>query len=511
MKLIHLYIENFGGLHRYELDFSDGLTVIQEENGFGKTTLAEFIRAMFYGFPRKAKTLEKSRRQKYTPWQGGKFGGNLTFRLDGRDYRIERTFGATPKGDHFQVIDLAANRKTDRFTEEIGLEIFGLDSDSFERSTYMPQYREGGPLTTDSIRAKLGDLVEDTGDVGNFEKALNVLKTKRSSYIPYRGNGGLVAEAASRITGLQNQLDAMAEAEQEQKTCREEIARLEESYGHQQEELKKIRSSITLASQMAALEAVHQQARSLEQRKAQLEGRLAVVTASYPGGFPADEELEGALKTADRRAVLEAQQVTGPEDLAAVRFEEENRERFRDAVPTDQELEICRRELEHYGILKAELENLQSSESAQDEKLKELFESGALDEERLEKLDADRRELEKLRGLLEALAAPTEENFVEPERRSAAPMAVLAALGLIGLVAGIVLLAMGKYLAGGGVLVVGLVGLTGAGVVGMEAMMAKELARQRQAQAIADNQMQYNRKRGALEEQKPIRFMQSSA
>ena len=501
MKLIHLYIENFGGLHRYELDFSDGLTVIQEENGFGKTTLAEFIRAMFYGFPRKAKTLEKSRRQKYTPWQGGKFGGNLTFRLDGRDYRIERTFGATPKGDHFQVIDLAANRKTDRFTEEIGLEIFGLDSDSFERSTYMPQYREGGPLTTDSIRAKLGDLVEDTGDVGNFEKALNVLKTKRSSYIPYRGNGGLVAEAASRITGLQNQLDAMAEAEQEQKICREEIARLEESYGHQQEELKKIRSSITLASQMAALEAVHQQARGLEQRKAQLEGRLAVVTASYPGGFPADEELEGALKTADRRAVLEAQQVTGPEDLAAVRFEEENRERFRDAVPTDQELEICRRELEHYGILKAELENLQSSESAQDEKLKELFESGALDEERLEKLDADRRELEKLRGLLEALAAPTEENFVEPERRSAAPMAVLAALGLIGLVAGIVLLAMGKYLAGGGVLVVGLVGLTGAGVVGMKAMMAKELARQRQAQAIADNQMQYNRKRGALEEQ----------
>ena len=87
MKLIHLYIENFGGLHQYELNFSDGLTVIQEENGFGKTTLAEFIRAMFYGFPRKAKTLEKSRRQKYTPWQGGKFGGNLTFQLDGKDYR----------------------------------------------------------------------------------------------------------------------------------------------------------------------------------------------------------------------------------------------------------------------------------------------------------------------------------------------------------------------------------------------------------------------------------------
>ena len=135
MKLISLYIENFGGLHQYSLDFSEGLTVIQEANGFGKTTLAEFIRAMFYGFPRKAKTLDKNRRQKYTPWQGGKFGGNLTFQLDGKTYRIERTFGATPKGDHFQLIDLATNKKSDQFSEEIGLEIFGLDADSFERST----------------------------------------------------------------------------------------------------------------------------------------------------------------------------------------------------------------------------------------------------------------------------------------------------------------------------------------------------------------------------------------
>ena len=75
MKLISLYIENFGGLSQYSLSFEDGLTVIEAENGFGKTTLAEFIRAMFYGFPRKGKTLDKSRRQKYTPWNGRKCGG----------------------------------------------------------------------------------------------------------------------------------------------------------------------------------------------------------------------------------------------------------------------------------------------------------------------------------------------------------------------------------------------------------------------------------------------------
>ena len=33
MKLIELYIENFGGLRRYSLKFQDGMTVIEEPNG----------------------------------------------------------------------------------------------------------------------------------------------------------------------------------------------------------------------------------------------------------------------------------------------------------------------------------------------------------------------------------------------------------------------------------------------------------------------------------------------
>ena len=207
MKLVSLYIENFGGLSRYSLSFSEGVTLVQEPNGFGKTTLAEFIRAMFYGFPRKSKTLDKSKRQKYTPWQGGKFGGNLVFEYEGRTYRIERTFGATPKGDSFNLIDLETNRKSSRFSEEIGLELFRLDGDSFERSTYMPQLRDMSSLTTNTIQAKLGDLVEDTGDVGNFDKAMDALKSKRSSYIPYRGSGGSVAEANARVSELQRELE----------------------------------------------------------------------------------------------------------------------------------------------------------------------------------------------------------------------------------------------------------------------------------------------------------------
>ena len=75
MKLCSLYIEKFGCLSGFELDFEAGITTLNRPNGFGKTTLAEFIRAMFYGFPRKTKNLESDKRRKYTPWDGGKCGG----------------------------------------------------------------------------------------------------------------------------------------------------------------------------------------------------------------------------------------------------------------------------------------------------------------------------------------------------------------------------------------------------------------------------------------------------
>ena len=78
LKLLNCYIDNFGKLHNYSHKFKDGLNIINEQNGFGKTTFATFIKSMFYGLDvgTNVKT-EKSERKKYFPWQGGNYGGNI--------------------------------------------------------------------------------------------------------------------------------------------------------------------------------------------------------------------------------------------------------------------------------------------------------------------------------------------------------------------------------------------------------------------------------------------------
>ena len=153
MKLLACHIDNFGKLCDVTLCFYNGLNVINEANGWGKSTFATFLKVMFYGLDTKktAGAFEKERIM-YRPWQGGAFGGELDFELDGKQYRISRTFGRTEKADEFHLYDLSTNLECYDFSENIGNEIFELDSASFKRSIYIAQ-NDCASAASDSINA----------------------------------------------------------------------------------------------------------------------------------------------------------------------------------------------------------------------------------------------------------------------------------------------------------------------------------------------------------------------
>ena len=89
MKLIRCHIENFGVLSDFDFSFAEGLTTICQSNGFGKSTFAAFIKAMFYGFPRTgARNIVENERKRYDPWQGGKYGGYLEFEVQDVSYAL---------------------------------------------------------------------------------------------------------------------------------------------------------------------------------------------------------------------------------------------------------------------------------------------------------------------------------------------------------------------------------------------------------------------------------------
>lgn len=128
MKLIACHINNFGKLSDLNINFNDGVNVINQPNGWGKSTLAAFLKAMLYGFDTKKEPGAFERERKlYKPWQGGTYGGELDFEADGVEYRLVRTFGLTEKQDDFHLYRLATMVECDDFSPLLGEELFDLD------------------------------------------------------------------------------------------------------------------------------------------------------------------------------------------------------------------------------------------------------------------------------------------------------------------------------------------------------------------------------------------------
>ena len=205
MKLLKCHIENFGKLSNYDYDFHDGFNTIKEDNGFGKTTFASFIKAMFYGLESKKNTKVLIDRKKYEPWQGGKFGGNIEFEIQGKKYKIERFFEKKEADDTFKLYDLSTNLETDDFSQNIGEEIFKLNKEAYERSTFISGQNMETSMN-DSLNAKLGNILENENDINSSEKAINALDEAIKRY-KKTGGRGEINEAILEKTKLEKKLE----------------------------------------------------------------------------------------------------------------------------------------------------------------------------------------------------------------------------------------------------------------------------------------------------------------
>ena len=93
MKLVNCYVSSFGNLKDFPYDFCGTLNTLKQENGWGKSTFAAFIKAMFYGLSDSKRGIDDNERKRFAPWNSTeKFGGNLTFEWKGQRFKIERFF-----------------------------------------------------------------------------------------------------------------------------------------------------------------------------------------------------------------------------------------------------------------------------------------------------------------------------------------------------------------------------------------------------------------------------------
>ena len=303
MKILKIHVDNFGRLSNLDLTLSGGLNAWQEENGFGKTTLATFLAVMFYSFPdeKNRKLPGDSLRERYRPWQGGKYGGNLVFEDQEGTWTIIREFADSPVRDRLDILD-RDGRKTERFGKFPGQEIFGIDGESFLRTIFIRD-NELRASVPDDVSARLGSLLDDMMDMNRYEDAMGRLKRLTDALNPQRSTGSINRDKKTHAE-LSQKLRGKTQAEDNLTRLNARIRELDREAETLREEKRAIDARI--AKHVAYNEALADRKvyEGILAEDLQRNNEFIRAKSHFPQGIPAEKELldaQGANRNAEKQ------------------------------------------------------------------------------------------------------------------------------------------------------------------------------------------------------------------
>ncbi len=198
MYIEALEITSFAGISGYSLSLSGGVNVIRGNNEAGKSTLAEFIRYVFYGFN------GKSDRDRYFGFVSNTVAGSIVLRYGEKRYRIERK--TVSAKDTVSVYDLDSGSTC--FDGKVPGEVFfGMPQGLFVSTAFVGQ--TGGNRINGKSTSELLDNLLFAADEGvNVKKALKRLDDGRVSLLYKNKKGGRIYELENKLSSLDSRAEA---------------------------------------------------------------------------------------------------------------------------------------------------------------------------------------------------------------------------------------------------------------------------------------------------------------
>lgn len=208
MKLKKCYVYAFGNLRDYTVEFNDKLNTIKQDNGWGKSTLATFIKCIFYGFKGDKKhSVSDNERLKYMPWNSTeKFGGYVEFEWGNKLFKIERFFGSKIADDTVKLYDVETGKSYPN-TDDLGRRIFEIDEDGFLSTTYFSQ-KDFEIKSNTSLTAKFNQVFE-VQDTVKYDNAIKKLEEQSKLY-KMRGDKGKIADTKRALFNLDEKISSVA-------------------------------------------------------------------------------------------------------------------------------------------------------------------------------------------------------------------------------------------------------------------------------------------------------------
>ena len=197
MYIKELNIKAFGPLTDRRVEFDRGLNVIEGENESGKSTLAMFIKFIFYGLSGKATGADLiSEKDHYINWEFDLAAGYLvaecrrgTFRVERRLHRVTEG-GKTLYRESCRITDLADGSVV-KTPKSPGDYFFGFPEGVFMQSAFVKDL-SGARIDGAGLKVALENLMSSGDEEINTKKAIEKLDAARKLLRHKNGSGGRI-------------------------------------------------------------------------------------------------------------------------------------------------------------------------------------------------------------------------------------------------------------------------------------------------------------------------------
>lgn len=256
MKINHVHIDGFGKWHDQDFDFPNNPMLVYGHNEAGKTTLANFILSVLFGF---ADGRGKNRYLQYLPKDGSSYGGTITVEDDGKIYQIQRTKGTG--GGKVTITDSHGHHQPATFLESL---VGPLDRDLY-RAIY--NFGSQDIISEDLSKEQVNAQLQQVGAVGSREwlqKSNALIKAADDIYKP-RGRKQPLGQHLKAYDELAQKVNAAREQSTEYQHLQRQIQQLTD----RQQQLKAARPAlqkqVTDLERLQRLWPIYQQWQSSQQ------------------------------------------------------------------------------------------------------------------------------------------------------------------------------------------------------------------------------------------------------
>ena len=200
---------------------------------------------------------------------------------------MERVFGTKEAKDEFRLFDLDTNSPSDAYGPDLGVQLFGIDADGFERSAYLSERSLDTKTENATVRAKLTGLIENPDDTGCYDEA-QALIDRRRKYYEVKGGRGYLSGLDTELRDRTRRLEELREKQTEQAAAAASLRAAEEAAAAAEDALNRFHCAQLEAEKQASLRV---QAAAMQTGLLQKERRREELRQAFGGAVPTDEAL----------------------------------------------------------------------------------------------------------------------------------------------------------------------------------------------------------------------------